>query len=115
MRGTRVLGSTAILGAVDSALLMHRGGRFRTLSSRQRYGEDLEEITLDLDSATRNVTAGPPLADAEQAIAAQLILDFLAQGQPPDQARDRRGHHVPDPAAAGGPAGAGAPRRRSAV
>ncbi len=76
--GDNVLGSTAIFGAVDSALLMKRGLKYRTLLSIQRYGEDLEEITLALDPITRTVTAGGTLAAAEQADAERRILKFLA-------------------------------------
>jgi hypothetical protein len=76
--GDNVLGSTAIFGAVDSALLMKRTERYRTLASIQRYGEDMEEITLALDPDTRNVSAGGTRAAAEQDDAARLILEFLA-------------------------------------
>lgn len=75
--GDSVLGSTAIFGAVDTALLMKRTERYRTLSSLQRYGEDLEEITIELDPVARNVSAGGTRAEAEQAYAARLILQFL--------------------------------------
>ncbi len=76
--GDNVLGSTAIFGAVDSALLMKRTERYRTVSSIQRYGEDLEEITVELDPITRNVHAGGTRAEAELEDAARLILEFLA-------------------------------------
>src|SRR5437773_9630286 len=68
--GDAILGSTAIFAAVDTALLMKRTERYRTLSSIQRYGEDLQEITLVLDPVTRNITAGLPRAEAEDAEAA---------------------------------------------
>lgn len=74
-----ILGSTAIFGAVDSALLMKRGDRFRTLESVQRYGQDLEEIVLDLDPVTRNVTVGGTRAAVEQADAEVLIISFLSK------------------------------------
>lgn len=75
--GDNVLGSTAIFGAVDTALLMKRSERYRTLSSLQRYGEDLEEITIELDPVTRDVRAVGSRAEAEQMHAAGLILQFL--------------------------------------
>jgi hypothetical protein len=80
--GDNVLGSTAIFAAVDSALLMKRTEKYRTLSSIQRYGDDLDEITLTLDPDTRNVCAGPPRSEAEQADAEGLILKFLTGRQP---------------------------------
>ena len=76
--GDAILGSTAIFAAVDTALLMRRAGRYRTLSSIQRYGTDLEELTVALDPLTGDVTAGPPRAEAEAADAGRLILEFLA-------------------------------------
>jgi hypothetical protein len=76
--GDAILGSTAILASVDSALMMKRTDRYRTLSSIQRYGQDLDEITINLDPITRTVTAGPSRADAELAEAGQLILQYLA-------------------------------------
>jgi hypothetical protein len=84
--GDNVLGSTAIFAAVDSALLMKRTERYRTLSSIQRYGQDLEEITVTLDPDTRNVSAGPPKVQAEQDHAAQLIVQFLTGRQPATEA-----------------------------
>src|SRR5262245_17584786 len=53
--GDAILGSTAIFGAVDTALLLRRSEKYRTLASLQRYGADLEEITVTLDPITRNV------------------------------------------------------------
>jgi AAA domain len=81
--GDNVLGSTAIFGAVDSALLMKRTEKYRTLSSIQRYGEDLEEITITLDPDTRNVSGGAPRAQAEENDAARLILNFLETAPAP--------------------------------
>lgn len=75
--GDNVLGSTAIFGAVDSALLMKRTERYRTLSSIQRYGDDLEEIIVELDPVTRGVSAGGTREAAEQTHAEGLILTFL--------------------------------------
>jgi hypothetical protein len=76
--GDAILGSTAIFAAVDTALLLKRSERYRTLASIQRYGEDLEEITLALDPVSRDIAAGPPRAQAEIEDAGQLILQFLA-------------------------------------
>ena len=43
--GDAILGSTAILGSVDTALILKRGEKYRTLESIQRYGTDLEETS----------------------------------------------------------------------
>ncbi len=75
--GDAILGSTAIFAAVDTALILKRSERYRTLSSIQRYGDDLEEITLTLDPETRIVCAGPSRKEADEAQAAEAILEYL--------------------------------------
>ncbi len=76
--GDSILGSTAIFAAVDTALILKRSERYRTLASIQRYGEDLEEILVTLDPETRNVSAGGTRTAAEVADAERLILAYLA-------------------------------------
>ncbi len=51
-----ILGSTAIFGAVDAALILKRTGRYRTLQSSQRYGTDWTETTLEFDPVTRSLS-----------------------------------------------------------
>jgi 5S rRNA maturation endonuclease (ribonuclease M5) len=75
--GDAILGSTAIFGAVDTALLLKRTEKYRTLSSTQRYGPDLEEIVVTLDEETRTVQAGSSRAEADEQQAAAAILDYL--------------------------------------
>ena len=84
--GDNILGSTAIFGAVDTALILKRTERYRTLASIQRYGDDLLEVTLELDRESRGIAAGPPRAEADEAQAARLITEFLAsQAQPVEE------------------------------
>ncbi len=45
-----ILGSTAFFAAVDTALIMKRSELYRTLQSRQRYGTDLPETTLEFET-----------------------------------------------------------------
>jgi 5S rRNA maturation endonuclease (ribonuclease M5) len=79
--GDGILGSTAIFSTVDTALILKRTERYRTLSSIQRYGDDLAEVTLELDRESRGIAVGPPRAEADEAQAARLIMEFIA-GQP---------------------------------
>ena len=80
------LGSTAIAGAPDTILVLKRSERYRTLSTVQRYGEDLEEMTLTLDPDTRAVGPGVSRQEAEKGEAERAILDYLArQSQPVDE------------------------------
>ncbi|MBI2160959.1 MAG: AAA family ATPase, partial [Candidatus Rokubacteria bacterium] len=77
--GDGILGSTAIFAAVDTALLLTRNDQdVRTLSSIQRYGPDLEPVTLVLDPDTRTLSAGPPPAELEEARLGQAILAAVA-------------------------------------
>lgn len=76
--GDAILGSTALLAAVDTAMMMKRSDKYRTLSSIQRYGTDLDEITLDYDDETRTLSSGLPRAEADQTEAAAAIIEFLS-------------------------------------
>jgi AAA domain len=76
--GDGVLGSTALFAAVDTLLLMKRGEKYRTLSSIQRYGTDLEETTLEYDDERRTLSAGMTRTKADEAEAGKAILEFLA-------------------------------------
>lgn len=84
--GDIILGSTAIFGTVDTALLVKRSARYRTLSSIQRYGPDLEETTVTLDTETGLLSAGMPRREADEAEAALAILVYLAgQAEPVEE------------------------------
>jgi hypothetical protein len=78
-----ILGSTAILGTVDTAMAYRRYDRYRTLQSRQRYGEDLDEITLPFNPKTGMVSDGPRRTEADAAEAGRHILDALARAGRP--------------------------------
>jgi hypothetical protein len=99
--GDSILGSTAIFAAVDTALLLKRTEKYRTLGSVQRYGEDLEEITLTWDPTARTMAAGPSRDIADQAVTGDAILDYLATVKEPveekiilEQVEGRRGVKV---------------------
>jgi hypothetical protein len=75
--GDAILGSTAFFATVDTALYLNRSEHYRTLASTQRYGPDLEEVTIELDPVTRNVSAGLPRKEADESTAAVAILAYL--------------------------------------
>jgi hypothetical protein len=75
--GDGVLGSTALFAAIDTLLIMKRNDKYRTLSSIQRYGTDLEEITLQYDPDIRTLSAGVSRSEADQSEAAKAIVEFL--------------------------------------
>jgi len=76
-RGDSLLGSTAIFAAPDTALFYKRSERYRTLSSIQRYGEDLEEIVLVMDPETKIISAGGERKEVDELQVGTSILEYL--------------------------------------
>jgi hypothetical protein len=64
--GDAVMGSTAHRGASDTNILITREGNQRIISTEQRVGESLEPHQLNLDSETRTLSLGKPVADVEE-------------------------------------------------
>ena len=86
--GDAVLGSTAIFGAVDTLLAMRsREGR-RTLESRQRYGDDMEETVLELDQSTGLIMAAGSLEEVEQRDVRDAIMGHASDGMSRQQIVD---------------------------
>ena len=86
--GDAVLGSTAIYGAVDTLLAMRsREGR-RTLESRQRYGNDMEETVLELDQGTGLLMAAGSLEEVEQRDVRDAIMGHAQDGMSRQQIVD---------------------------
>ncbi len=82
--GDALLGSTALFGAVDTLLMMKRRDQVRTIETIQRYGEDMEETVVYLDSETGIVTPGGDLAtmlmgQAQAAVLAAMGNDTLTE------------------------------------
>ena len=77
--GDAFLGSTAIFGAVDTALLLRRqpDGR-RTLETVQRYGDDLPESVLALEADTGRVALGGEVTVLQEEAAEARVLAVLA-------------------------------------
>jgi len=76
--GDGILGSTALFGAVDTALLLRRREDGRVVSSIQRYGTDLPATILTFDVDTGVVAAGLAVAEAEMALAETKVLEAIA-------------------------------------
>jgi DNA-binding transcriptional ArsR family regulator len=78
--GDAILGSTALFGAVDTALLMKRNpidGQ-RTIESIQRYGVDLPESVIVLDEETGRVTLAGTVAERRQREVEEAVLSVLS-------------------------------------
>lgn len=78
-----ILGSQAIFGTVDTLLVMKRHEHYRTLQTRQRYGEDLEETILNFDRETKTVTTGGTRQEQDVSIVEKAIIDFLSTQNEP--------------------------------
>lgn len=55
--GDALLGSTAIYGAVDSHIQLKKRDKSRTISTTQRYGENIPETVIELEKETGIITA----------------------------------------------------------
>jgi len=73
------LGSIGIVGTVDTILEMNRSEKYRTISSIQRSGEDLEETVLSFDKETRISSLGGNKEQCEIDRLGESILEFLSQ------------------------------------
>jgi len=81
--GDSILGSTAIFGSVDTAILLKRGDKYRTLQTQQRYGEDLVETTLHCDAETRTTTLGQSRQEEGLSAMEEALLEFLRDQEAP--------------------------------
>ena len=75
--GDSILGSTAIYGSMDCALILKRSESSRTIESMQRYGEDLPRTVLAFDVVTGLTGPGGSLEDVEVAECGKAILELL--------------------------------------
>ena len=75
--GDSILGSTAIFGSVDCALIMRRSESYRTIESIQRYGEDLPRTVLAFDVLTGLTNSGGSLEEVEVAECGKAVLALL--------------------------------------
>ena len=74
-----VLGSTGITGTVDTIINLHRSEKYRTISSIQRVGEDIEDTVLNFDSNRRWTTLGGSKQEAEIERAKYAVRAFLSE------------------------------------
>jgi predicted Rossmann fold nucleotide-binding protein DprA/Smf involved in DNA uptake len=90
-----VLGSTALVGAVDGTILLSRDKENnRTIKSEMRYGEDLEETLLVFDKDTGTFELGGLKREAEGADLQDRILELLQSSKDPvhyDQIKEEIG------------------------
>jgi hypothetical protein len=81
-----ILGSTAIAGSVDTAILLTRSARYRTIATVQRTGEDLDETVLVLDESSGRLRLGGSRLIADQNVVVEQLYQALdAVGEPQTQ------------------------------
>lgn len=78
-----ILGSTAIFGAVDAAILLNRSNDKRTFRTQQRYGSDINECDLHFDPLTRTMSIGSECPDVPDLAMSEEILRFLQSRDKP--------------------------------
>ncbi len=81
--GDSILGSTAIFGAVDTAIELKRKADYRTISTIQRYGKDLPETILAFDLETRTITLGRSREEEDERKVGKNIIELVkTKGEP---------------------------------
>jgi hypothetical protein len=78
-----ILGSTAIFGSVDTAAVLVRTERYRSIATTQRYGEDLSETVLAWDPDTHTASLGGTREEAEIDRLGKEILAYLSDKKEP--------------------------------
>ena len=79
--GDGILGSTALFGSVDTALVMKRRESERTLESIQRYGLDIPRTLLTFDPETGLTDAAGTVDELEMQRLGDEILQNLESGE----------------------------------
>jgi len=78
-----ILGSTAIYAAVDTAILLKRSEKYRTIHSVQRYGTDLEESVIEFDAETRTSKISGTKTEAEIDRIGKEICNYISAQKEP--------------------------------
>jgi len=73
-----LLGSTALFAAVDTLLMMQRHEHIRTIATNQRYGEDLPETVVALDTEKGRISLGGSLAQVQVETCAREVLQVIS-------------------------------------
>ena len=71
------LGSTAIFGSVDTAIVLKKTDGKRTIETQQRYGADIEQTILVFDLDTKSAVLGGSKEEEDTQKVESAILEFL--------------------------------------
>lgn len=75
--GDSMLGSTAIFGSVDTAIILKRNEGKRTIETQQRYGTDMEPTVLIFDNETQAMSLGGTKEQDDTQKISDEIMNFL--------------------------------------
>lgn len=81
--GDSILGSTGILAAVDTALMLRKEENSVVISSEQRYGPNMEKTVIQFDMERRGVTLGGTKENEDLNLMGQAICEFLTSSEGP--------------------------------
>jgi predicted ATP-dependent serine protease len=81
--GDSILGSTAIFGSVDTAIILKRTESKRTIETQQRYGTDMVPTVLVFDEAAQATTLGGTKEEDDVQRVTDEILAFLSDQTEP--------------------------------
>lgn len=79
--GDDVLGSTALFGAVDTLALMKKKNGMRTIETIQRYGKDLDELVIELDEASGQITVAGDYQQIKLDDIGRSVLDVIGSDE----------------------------------
>jgi len=86
------LGSTALVGSVDTVIFLNKGEKYRTISSTQRDGNDIQKTVLNFDTETKITSLGESHEQAEIDRLKGAILDYLGgQSEPVEEINIQEG------------------------
>ena len=71
------LGSTAIFGSVDTAIVLKRSEGRRTIETQQRYGVDMEASVLIFNPEIKTLELGGTKEEADTNKVSEAIMEFL--------------------------------------
>ncbi len=77
--GDSVLGSTSILGLVDTVMLVKRYDDVRTIRTTHRYGEDMTETVVEMDTETGRLHIGGAFDEAKSDSVLSRITEALGR------------------------------------
>ena len=77
------LGSTAIFGTVDTAVVLKRTEGKRTIETQQRYGVDMEPTVLVFDPASKITTLGGTKEEDDTKNVENAIMEYLKSAKEP--------------------------------